>query len=620
MSDLPNGYGPPPQHDPQMQQRLPATPAERERILACVHKYVESGKRVAKNYQDIARVNERFCLGDQWGSHIWKNGQVHVTPDDWADSQGLDRRHVNIIQNVKLTWASLITRERPGVKAVPANVDDANGHFVAETANRLIAFFQTELDTARHVHQAVLYACEHGGAGIKVMVDPKTGSITWTPQTIFNVIVDPRAQDFRKGQFVCFMHNLTLEDAQAELERAGINPDDVGEESYKNAANEELQGVPTLEAWIKPCKDYPRGLYAFVIGGQHVVETTDFPYVFGTDDQPEYVFPLAWMKVREIRDCAYGATNLTDAIPLQRSLNEVNNRLMKLLRASTMPHLLMPALLGLGDANSPSGVEIDPDNTGVIRFTMSQAEMIREMRWTETPQANPQLYSEREYYRNAINDVIGINEVTSGQKSKAISGRAIENITELDSQKNADFAKSMQDCVDDAWALTLRLVQRDYSPERKAKLTAQTGLDLELFSAADVTGSSIRLEPASELDTLASMQAADADERAAAGLPPSADAAAAGLQGALSDDAAEALIAAYLAGEPIDLNPDDVNLEVVASVIQRHVAQSRAAGREDDAAALEQLATGVRAMMVPAEQLAPQQGASEDPTPPGAPV
>jgi hypothetical protein len=614
MSDLPAVD----EADPVLAERdgLPMTETEKQRILETVKRYAEDAKGVAKNYQDIGRYVEQYCLGNQWGSMIWKAGRVTLTPDDWFDEEGVDRRCVNIIQNVKLTLASLLTRDRPGVIAKPANADDAFDIAVADTCNRLIRYYMTELSTSKLIHQMVIYACEHGMAGIKVMPDPKTGAIQWTPQTIYNMLVDPRAQDFKRGQFIIYTHNLPKEEAELLTERLGIDPKELTEEDFDNAAGEKVRGVPTMEAWIRPTREYPKGLYAFIVCNRYIVETRDFPFVFGPDSKPEYTYPQGMMKMREIRDSAYGATNLADALQIQRSYNEVNNRIMKLMRATTNPNLLMPALLGMGEGADGQGTQINPAKIGVIRFTRAQSEDIKEMRWTETPQVNPALYDLREFYRTAMNDVVGINEVTSGQKSKSISGRAIENIVELDSQKNADATRSMQDAVTGLWELTLKFTQTDVSPKLLAKIASRTGVDLTAFMQADIQGANVRLEPSSELDLLATTQEADATDRATAGLPPQAQLDAAAAHDAASTGIAEQLITAWLSGQQFDLNPDDTNLDVVLAAVERHAALAQSEGRPQDVQALAELAQAVKQLAAQATQAQP----TGDPNAPPAPA
>lgn len=606
--EYPSQYGTSPEQSPEQSpepQPARSGPEERDRILTTVKKHLARVGPLCVKYRRQGSINERFCLGDQWSATVWAKGSNSATLQDnaWFDDEGVPRVYTNHLQNLTLTWSSLLTKNRPSVTAYPAS-DTPDDLFRAEVANKLIDFFVAEEDTAAKIHQAVTYSCQHGTAGLKIVFDKEAGAIKWAPLTIMNYFID-LTPDWKDARWVIFEDHITVDDAQAIFDRYGIHREP-NEVKYKTAANEDMLGVSKLEFWQRPCRDYPRGLYACLVDDEVTEVIDEYPYVVETDGKPEYLLPLVLMKVRNVRDSAYGYTNLTDCVPLQRALNEINSRLIKIMRQTSNVHLLLPKELG--------GEDFKVEENTVIFFNSAQSEAAREIRYTTPPQISPVLFNYRDYWRTALNEVMGINEITAGDKTRSLSGRAIENIVELDTQKNADAAKSLETMTEAAWRLTLALVQITYTEPRTIKITGDTGVDVLQFRGADIAGVDVRLEPASEIDKLAEAKGARADERAQAGLPPARDAASSRLMSGISRQAAEQIVADYLAGRNVQLEPEDLDLETVAEVVTRHRARALSQGRQADWIALGQLLDQLRELAQRASQARPVAPA-EEPTP-----
>lgn len=550
----------------------------------------------AKRYRDVAQVNERFCLGDQWGTTTWSAGGQTVIRDAWFDSEGVPRVYINHLNNLHLTWSSLLTYGRNSAMAVPAT-EEPEDTYRSRVAQRVIEFLTSELDTKNKIHQAVQFASQHGTAGLKIVFDANKDAVQWEPLTLFSYCIDPVA-DYHQAKWVIFERYLPEQEAEALFERANIQKRPAPAK-YRNSAGDELEGVQAFEYWQKPCKDYPEGFYAFVIDGE-LVEYMPFPYVFANDsEEPDYLLPLVLMKVRNMRDSAYGGTNLTDCVPLQRAHNEVNARILKIVRQTSNPQLIVPKEL----------VEtIDLTRSNILAFDRNQTEASREIRYTQPPEISKALYDLRDFYEAAMGKVIGLNEITAGTQTRSISGRAIDNIVQLDAQKNADASKSLEQMVIDAFKLTLGLIQRFYTEPRKVKIAGASGADVLMFSGADIQGVDIRLEPASEIEQLDRVKGGDIAEKMQMGLAGNTD-----LQRAtkapgygLSSRMAEEIIAAYLRGEDVDVKPEDMDLGVFSGVIEKHRSRALSQGRKSDWLALGELLKIIAQLDAEAAQAAPQ--------------
>ena len=478
-------------------------------------------------------------------------------------------------------------------------------------------YFIHELDTASKVHQTAKYSLDHGTAGLKVLYSPSSENITLEPVTVFDYVIDP-VPDWHNAKWVMFTSHIDEEEAEDLY--AAANPPIQREpkvEKWKNSAGEDMEGVPQQELWMKPCRDYPRGVFACVVGDQ-VVEVMDYPYTFSRDGdgQDEALLPIVLMKAREVRGSAYGSTPLTDCIPLQRSYNELVSRDMKFVRNTTATHLLLPTSMKK---------HADPMQDSVLYISAADAQSgaAASIRYTEPPNRSPVIAEMRDFFERSMSKVIGINDVTSGQRTGSLSGRAIENIVQLDSQKNADTTKSLEVMVLDMWRLILDLVRRYYTLPRKMKMMHRPAGDVLLFDSADIQGVDVRLEPGSEIDRLSSVAEQAQAERVKNGLAPASSLSA--TQNApgygMSREAAERLVSEFLTGANIDINPGDFQLEVVAGVIEEHRAVALQQGRGQDYAALTSLLSQVKQLAQQANSQAPPQQEGAEPTAPqGAPA
>lgn len=573
------------------------------------------GDKVAGNVTRIREqgaINEKFVQGDQWTTAGAQKGTRRHQGDAFYDNEGIPRIAVNLLRNLESTWSALLVKDRQDAKAVAAN-DDPLATYRADLANQLIDYFIHELDTASKVHKTATYSLDHGTAGLKVLYSPSLESVTLEPVTVFDYVIDP-TPDWHNAKWVMFTSHIDEEEAEA-LYEASVPPiqKEPKPEKWKNSAGEDMEGVPQQELWMKPCRDYPKGLFACVVGGQ-VVETMDYPYIFSRDGdgKDEALLPIVLMKTREVRGSPYGGTPLTDCVALQRSYNEIVSRDVKFIRNTTNTHLLLPTSMKK---------HADPMQDSVLYVSAADAQSgaAAQIRYTEPPARSPVIAEMRDFFERSMSKVIGINDVTSGQKTGSISGRAIENIVELDAQKNADATKSLEVMVLDMWRLILDLVRRYYTVPRKMKMMHRPSADVLLFDSADIQGVDVRLEPGSEIDRLSSVAEQAQAERIKNGLAPASSLGAS--QNApgygMSRDAAEKLVQEFLSGANVDINPGDFQLDVVAGVIEEHRAIALQQGRGQDYAVLTSLLSQVKQLAQQANtQAPPQQEGAEPTTPP----
>jgi hypothetical protein len=232
--------------------------------------------------------------------------------------------------------------------------------------------------------------------------------------------------------------------------------------------------------------------------------------------------------------------------------------------------------------------------------------MARDMGWTAVGEIHPALFQQRDYFVTAMNEVVGLNDVTVGTENRSISGRSRELIYQLDAQKNADALKSLDDMVLDAWRLTLALAQLFYTDDRLAQLTDRDRGSVAVFRGADIQGKNIRLQSGSELDHRADARVGAEAEKLQQGLATPTDVARAGRTpgfGAAKRQA-RTFIAGFLAGEDVDADMRLYDPEVLGDVIEREKVAAVREGRRADYRDLVHL-----------QRFLGEQGAAEDAAP-----
>ena len=548
---------------------------DKEKVKAAYRRDKERGEAIAQKYRGIARVNESFYAGDHWSVVVREKGRVSVNKDAWFDTDNVPRIAVNRYTGLHQTWSSLLTRDQPTVKARPAS-DEPEDTYRAAIGQQVVEFLQNELGSSKKINRVVQTSGLGGTAGIKCIYDSATDAIAWTTVSVHDFILDPAATDEETARFFIFEDHVSPEEAEEMLAEAGLDPDqlvDKAQDTYTNSANEELIGVAVHEYWKKPTRDLPRGAYACFVGTE-LVECVDYPYVVEEDGKnPKYLSPLVLMRVREQRGSAYGLTNFTDAVPLQRAYNENVSRAQKVIRTSNS-HLLIPQELAEG---------FDPASSSLIKFPFAKAAAARTIGWTQPARIDESVFAMRDFFAAAMEDVVGLNAVVAGTATRSLSGRAIDNMVQLNADKNSDAIESMRDMVKRLWRLSLALVQRYYTAPRIARISGGDAISVMSFIGSDIAGVDIELEDASEIDTLETRKEEIAAERMQQGVAGPLDLAQAQRSPSLQTGRAAIaqMFESFRVGLPLAEVPDDVDPAALEAFAQQMKARAIAAHDQD---------------------------------------
>lgn len=577
-------------------------PGARDRdILDLFARLKRVGVVTSAKHRELAVINEKAVHGDQFGSMAYKNGTRVTSNDDWYSNgdEEIPRIVVNKLMNMRMVWVALLNKSRLSAAAFPSS-DEPEDTYSAAVADKVIEHAVTEEDTAEKVHTLTGQCFDHGTSAFKVWFDVDEKKTRIGNASIFDYLIDNVA-DYREAKWVLFERWMDAEDAADEWSEAGIDGEPATG-TQDTATGEKVEGrVQCWELWQKPTRAFKRGLFAFIVGGE-VVEQMDFPYVFEDDSgEEQFVLPIFIAKTRQVRGSAYGGTNLTDAVPLQRLVNELVSRELEVTRKTSGVHAWIPR-------DAPE--DWDPAVDSVMHFDEGKGQAPPQ--FLQPPPVNPTFERQRTYFEEQIVDVIGINEVTAGDTTTARSGVAQEQIFELDQAKNADASKSIEQAVLAMFQMYLRLVAKFYDVGRKMKITGDGKSDIVMFDGADIQGVDVRLESSSELDKRNDVKRAATEGKMAAGTATQhdLDVASNAPSVGISKRVVQALIAQYLAGKTVD-DPRpgvDFSIDVFHDEIDKAKAKALASGSKQDWVALHKLATEV-------ERLQSEQG---DAAPPAA--
>lgn len=603
----------------------------REGANAVVKRLRDKASPVAALWRAKGLVNEAFVYGDQFPEEKDDTGRSIKDPGG-LNSSLTPSIAVNIMAPLGSTWEALLTKDRPTGVARPGNAGEPGDVYDALITQAIIEHEQTTLESAQVVFDTVHLADMHGTAGIKITYDPADDQIVWAPLSIYNFLIDPSIGDavnIDRAAWVIFEdYNMPLTEALGLFEAAQIQraPTEKEHERGQAPGSPTLKGVEHVELWQRPSREWPDGLYICLVDGE-CVEVGDYPYVIeGVDGDPtkvEYPLPVVMMRVRRVRNSVWGNTNLTYCVPLQRAYNECVNKAQKLMRQVTNIHLVVPQ--SIQDT-------FDPAEENLIGFPDGTPESGKAIGYTKPGEISASIFQQRDFFEKAMQKVIGLNDITASSDNPRLSGTAIENMVQLDAQRNADVTRSLQAMVLAAWRLTLKLIGVFYEKPRIGSISGGDSQDVVSFVREDVRGTNVRIELGSEVDTMQPAKeriTSDRQQIGAAG-PLDMARAAASPAYAQSNARAQQFVASVAAGVQPDVSPDDIDPDVLEDTVRR--AQARALAQKDKATwtRLEQFARLIpqlraarqQAAMPPGGPAGPRAGAAPPipPVPPAPPV
>tara|TARA_R110000824_G_scaffold44207_14_gene128766 strand:- start:152 stop:2002 length:1851 start_codon:yes stop_codon:yes gene_type:complete len=481
-------------------------------VTELISELYKKGSLARSQYLVKADRNERYVNGQQYQDINRLTGVLQDVP--WQDY--VPKITVNLLRNLVLTWTSRLLRNRPSVSAYPNNAEIADVQS-SQAAEKMIEFFEYEMDIDETMFDIVSRACAHGVGGVKIVYDPDTDNVDWGPVTIFDFVLDPQEKS-EDSRWVIFERFIEVYEANMLLSEAGIQEKAVTQQYYIGS-NPDREGVKVRELWYRPDPRIPEGIYALEVSG-HITEAEKYPYVFKRLEDPQKdldvsFLPLAMFVVDPLRGTCWGDTWMNDAVPIQRQLNEVESTLTKLRRDTAGAKLIAPGNVAKA---------LDTGNQILKVDDPQQAQMIRYM---EPPRINNLLFTDRDQMSKRLYDLAGLNELMVGAEAakSGQSAKTIAYLSELDSMKQAGTARSIERFLLESWRKTLILVRNYYTEPRMLSIVGEDNVLAQTsFIGSDIDGVGLRLEPREGKARYTAQKEQDVIEHSQMGLRDSSEA------------------------------------------------------------------------------------------------
>jgi hypothetical protein len=466
-----------------------------------------------------------------------------------------------ILDSLIQTWATMIVKDRPSVVCVPQSPSNPLNVMAAKTATAFVEFYQNEERTAEKIGMSALYAALHGTGCLKVIMDLGKNSVTVTPMTIFDVFIQ-NTHNKEDVKWVLFRSYVDKYDAAAQIR--AVEPDYDGEPAlsdYKDGAGGTRKGVEKWEIWHLPCSRFPDGLFACIIGDKIVEQFDEYPYTFEDKEtgKKKSILPVIYWKCRPITGMTLGETWAAKCIPLQLSLNMLFS---KSLEDSLLARQVMVLDEGMRNTDLLEGER--------ARLFLPSGVAPDRIKYLSPAPIDPNQAKGIQDAEKALYDAAGLSPSTLGQAPSSQSGRAMAYQAELDTNKHAIAAKSLESAIQEMWELILKLVQKYMNTATQIQIA---GEDVLPFTGADIQGVSVKLEQRGERESSLAVKTEKAEASVANGMAPpqtltsiNPTVATAGLK-----LQARKALDRLLAGEDVNIGPESMPPEIMIEEIDQRI-------------------------------------------------
>ena len=231
------------------------------------------------------------------------------------------------------------------------------------------------------------------------------------------------------------------------------------------------------DVWIKPCKQYPRGMH-FVVVNKKIRHKGRFPN-YGTDSDPIYEYPVTHFRDIKIPGLFWGMATAEAAIPLQKDFNRIRSSIIEWIRTMAKGKWIAPHGSGL----APTA--LDNDHGEVVYFSPKRGMAPVQARIAPLPAAVLEALT---INQQSFMDLFAQHEVTQAtNKSDIRSGTMVAMLLEQDDTAHAMTYQDFEDNWAKMWRHGLLLAQKYYKNTRMIKtLGAGKIWTIHKFKGADL--------------------------------------------------------------------------------------------------------------------------------------
>lgn len=243
-----------------------------------------------------------------------------------------------------------------------------------------------------------------------------------------------------------------------------------------------VKGAQLLEFYLKPNRDYPKGLFLAGANGK-ILEKSDWPFLS---------FNMEHFKDIDLPGTFFGKATMEDGIPLQKTWNKTVSDIEEFNRTLGRGKLLTP----LG-----SKLSIEPDNVhGEIIYYKPVLGYKPELL---TLKGLPATYTIiLELTKRSLEDLFSQHEVTQGTtRSDLRSGEMVSLLREQDAHGQIPAHAIFEEGMATVMRRVLRRIQRGYSSERTLSISGKDDeYEVFTFKGADLRNNTdVRVKAQSSL-------------------------------------------------------------------------------------------------------------------------
>lgn len=416
-------------------------------------------------YEREAWLNLAFYLDEQYVEWSPDTNAIRRIPRD-RNTPNAPRPVVNKIMHFVQQEKAMVLQAKPVVDVLPATDDLID--ITESTVAKAYCQYASEPVMAnfdRQLGRASLWAIIAGDGYLKWVWDPNEKRVSIVPVSMFELAVDPYADDFSKARYV--IHSKFMDQEQV-YDAFGVKPARGGEEQADPMRTALLRGmgsapvvtgVTVNELWHKPCRKYPQGLYTVWAGNDFLIPPGPHPYEHKR-------LPFTQIGCIERPDSMHYMSPVKYLRSAQMELNKYHQQRIMIREAFAAPKWWVPSDLELEEQpnDSPRQVLRGHSMGGTLRPEIIQ----------------PSTYPSNDdgaMIEAQMMHIVGLHEVSQAQvPGRVEAAKAIEMLKEADADRQATMLGTINSAISEGFFQVLQLARQFETEQTLVTVYSREGL------------------------------------------------------------------------------------------------------------------------------------------------
>jgi len=383
---------------------------------------------------------------------------------------------------------SRMIKNNPRMSVVPNTSDQADLK-AAKIGDKVLKAWQRERKLKKKIRELSGWVYATGNAFLDDRWDPKLGPVkmdeegnlvylgdadcsVWSPLDILVPASGIGDTDLHSFPWLIKMKFRPIEHFGANYERGDEVVPETRAVPYVDVATlfgitgtrnaQQLEGAAELQLYIKPSKDYPKGLYAVGANGV-VLEKSDYPFNY---------YHMEQFKDIEVPGIFWGMATAEVAVWLQKVWNRTVSDIAEYNRVMARGKWTVPR---------GSNLETDPDDTHgqILKYTPVMGHVPSMVEVKGLPATYKMLL---DVIARSFMELYFQHEVTSGtNKSDIRSGEMVALLLEQDDQGNIPTHAVFEESLEAVMQRVLGRISKGYDQERMLSIVGDNQ-EVEVFS------------------------------------------------------------------------------------------------------------------------------------------